>query len=303
MNFELVTLSSENVLADSIAQQLHKPLIIPSVVRFADSEIKVSFENPALLAGKKVFIIQSTSTPVHDTLMHFLLTVYAVKAAGAHTVIGVVPYFGYSRHDAVHFVHGKGSLELIARLCVAAGIDEFITLDFHTPHFADFFTVPIHNVHSLPVLASHCAQKIDITSACIVAPDKGAYGRAQALARILHIPCISFEKERYAPNKTRCIDSDLHTYTRTAIIIDDIIDTGETALNVCYALHKKGFSHIVGYFIHPVLSEDAVQSIEHSYFDKIFVSNSIELVETSEKIEQFDVSTVLAEKIKEFLIG
>jgi len=301
MNFEVVAPPHHDQLADLIAKKLGKQIIEPHITRFADSEIKVTFANPSVMAKKVVFIIQSTSMPVHDKVMQFLLIVHKIRAAGAQKIVGVIPYFGYSRQDSMRSSHDKGSLELVAQLIKAAGVDELIAVDFHSPLIDTFFSIPVHNIQALDVIAAHCKATINLEGACVVSPDNGAKGNAQLLAHKIGIECIHFAKERYAPDKTRLIDSTIEVNAKTAIIIDDIIDTGNTVLNVCYALHQKGVTKIYGYFVHPVLSEDAVNSIDHSYFDRVFVSNSIALEQESERIEQFDISDVLVEKIKEMI--
>ncbi|MDR3549783.1 MAG: ribose-phosphate diphosphokinase, partial [Candidatus Babeliales bacterium] len=157
------------------------------------------------------------------------------------------------------------------------------------------------NIQSIDTIADHARATINLEDACVVSPDKGSQTTAQLLAKKLGVSCITFAKERHAPNKTRIIDTGDQVDAKTAIIIDDIIDTGNTALNVCKALHQNGFTQIYGYFVHPVLSDDCVSSVEHSYFDTLFVSNSIALEQESEKIKQFDISDLLAEKINQIV--
>ncbi|MCX5922385.1 MAG: ribose-phosphate pyrophosphokinase [Candidatus Dependentiae bacterium] len=299
MNSVIVAPQSHFELAQKIAQGFGKQLIVPEITQFADGDIEVTFADYTLLRGATVFIVQSTNPPTHYNLMQFLLLVHAVKNAGAARIVGVVPYFGYARQDKSIIPGGKGAAELVARMIEAAGVDELVVVELHAPLVATFFSIPVHSVSVVPLLIEHIEQQdIVLNETCIVAPDHGAQDRALAVADSLKVGHIVFAKERYAADQTRIGARSGDCVGTTAIIIDDMIDTGGTALHVCDALREQGFSTIYGYFVHPVLSGTAIDLLEKSHFTAVYVANTISLQKTSPKIKQFDISSLIIDTLK-----
>ncbi|MDP3889282.1 MAG: ribose-phosphate diphosphokinase, partial [bacterium] len=225
---------------------------------------------------------------------------HELKNAAARRVIAVLPYFGYSRQEKSNIPHGTGHAVVIAKLLEASGIDGLITVELHNPIIQTFFSIPVHNVMVSDDITHHIAQHINmLEGACFIAPDEGAAQRVYAVAVQFGAGVIVYKKERYGANKTRVIGKVGDCVSDTAIIIDDIIDTGGTALDVCKKLKEDGFKTIYGYFVHPVLSPHAVVKLERGLIDYVLVSNTIGLSEEKciSKIAIFDVSSAVVNAI------
>ncbi len=304
MKFELITLNDQDNLVKTIAQKLKKELYMPQEQFFADGEMHMSLEDPSLFTNKTVILLQSSSFPVHEHLLRIAFLAHELKNAHAKKIIAVLPYFGYSRQEKSNIENKPGQAYVVAKLLENAGIDALVTVEIHDPVVQTFFSIPTHNISIYDQIAQDIKNKIHtLDDVCLVAPDEGAADSVQKIADKLDLGVLIFRKERYAKNKTRILGKIGTCIGKTAIIIDDIIDTAGTALNVCKELKDQDFEIIYGYFVHPVLSNSAVNKIEQGAFDKIFVANTISLPpeKQSKKIAVFDISDAIINTIKQIM--
>lgn len=300
MSFELITLNQSD-LGSSIAEQLGKILHYARVTRFADGETQVTLSNADFWHNKHAIIVQSTYPLPQEQMLHVAFLAHELKNAGCTMVSAIVPYFAYARQEKSHIPGKFGPAQVIVQLFQNAGIDQLITVEAHTPLIKNFFTIPYASLPLINFITQHIRQHIDLSGGVsLIAVDKGAYNRAQIIAQNLGCDVILFTKERYAQDKTKIVDVSSSCTTPTAILVDDIIDTGGTALHVCDELKKQGLKHIFGYFVHPVFSDDAMHKVEKSAFEKVFVSNTLALenLNLHSKVEAFDISEVITECIK-----
>lgn len=296
----VVALSDQTGLAAKVAHELGHSLAICPPTIFSDGEVYVALEDPSRFGNQTVVVVQSTCAPVNQTTLLVPFLVHELKNAGAKRVIGVIPYMGYSRQELSKQTGKSGSAWVIAQMFERAGLDELFILELHEPALKNFFSIPVHDMLLRDEISQHIRKTIPLEQLCIVAPDEGAEDMATAIAKPLGADTMIFQKERYAPDKTRLLGHDGMSNSKIAIIVDDIIDTGGTAISVCNALKQQGFEKVFGYFVHPVLSGNACEKIEKSRFDTIFVSNSIPVQHTKD-IDIFDVSKVIARHISAVL--
>ena len=301
MNTEFVALTEQTDLAHNIAKHFGKDLFFPKIDRFADGELRVRLEEPNRFHGKKVVLIQSTCSPVHENLMLVALAAHALKQAGVVELIGVLPYFGYSRHDKSEIAGEPGPIEVVIKLLEAAGIDRFITIELHAPEAVGLFSVPVQNVGTASCIANHIKHHFtELEDFCLVSPDKGAEQHVKKIADMLGIGYVVYEKERLGVDQTRIVGKIMECAGHRAILIDDIIDTGGTARNACNELMTSGFSHVYAYFVHPVFSGEALEKMHASTFDTIYVGNTIALPKDKplEKVRSFDVSQLIIQELE-----
>ena len=300
MPYQLFTLAKNFDLAQYVAKKLDKPLHIADVKQFADTEQEIKFPELPSLPNKTGVLIQSTYPPVNDHLVEVALASFGIKTLGAKNILGVIPYFGYSRHDKNVFKQKPGPVQVVIRMLEAAGITKFVTVQLHNPLIIPYFQVSVIDILLNDFFANLIKTHIpDWQNACIIAPDEGAREMIQDIANKVGCGYLVFSKERFAADKTKIIGVEGTCTSKTAIIIDDIIDTGGTAVNVANELKTQGFDRIFGFFAHPVLSADAPERIEKSAFEKIFVSNTIPLDgKKTSKIDQFDISSLVAESVQ-----
>lgn len=290
MNSVFLTLQKSDFavkLALSAGKELHRA----GITRFADGEVEITLPPHVEFRGKRVYVVHATCPPVHDHIIQALLMANALHNAGVAEIIAIIPYFGYARHDKSDIAGGRAPVEAIIRALETAEYTKIITVELHAPHIITQFSVPAINISSVQLLADLIKKHGDLNDVCLVAPDKGAVPRVEAVAALLGLPVMHFTKERIGTDQTRIVAQHGQCNGKKAIIVDDMIDSGGTAIGVCNELKNMGFNSIIGYFVHPVLSGNAVQKIEASPFEKIYVSNTIDLKERSPKIEVFDMST------------
>ncbi|MBT3455870.1 ribose-phosphate pyrophosphokinase [bacterium] len=297
-DFEIVTLNDLTGIAKKVADSFGKKLVVSEVQRFSDSETSVAVSDPLLVNGKNVFVVESIFMPIHENFLNFLLLVNNLKRNGAKNIVAVFPYFGYVRRDK------DGGMELIAKLLEVAGVTRVIMFEAHSEKIAELFSIDYHNFSLSGVIAEKIKQSFSLLNQIsIVAPDKGAEGRASEVAKILGCSIVLASKKRTENNGVHieCISGSCSK--KAMIVVDDIVDSGQTAIQVYNALKKRGACDVYGYFGHSVFSGDGFDNIESSDFEKIFVSNTIPLMKKSNKIELFNVSEFIINSIKGIVDG
>ena len=306
MNRDNIVLFSGNAsqtVAGRVAQQLMQPLGFIQVEKFSDGETRVEIlEN---IRGMDVFLMQSTCPPTNEHLMELLLMADACRRASAKTISAVVPYFGYSRQDRrPRNTRGPISAKLVADLMETSGISRLITIDLHADQIEGFFSIPVDNVYSSPVLMGDIwKQKYD--SLVLVSPDVGGVLRARAIARRLDNAGLAIiDKRREQANKSEVVNIIGDVEDKTAVIFDDMVDTAGTLCNAAAALKEQGANIIVAYAAHPVLSGPAIERIQESELDELVVTDTIPLPQgalDTGKIRQLSIAELVAETIRRII--
>jgi len=302
-NIVLFAGNASQTVAGRVAQQLMQPLGFIQVEKFSDGETRVEIlEN---IRGMDVFLMQSTCPPTNEHLMELLLMADACRRASAKTISAVVPYFGYSRQDRrPRNARGPISAKLVADLMETSGISRLITIDLHADQIEGFFSIPVDNVYSSPVLMGDIwKQKYD--SLVLVSPDVGGVLRARAIARRLDNAGLAIiDKRREKANKSEVVNIIGDVQDKTAVIFDDMVDTAGTLCNAAAALKEKGANKIVAYAAHPVLSGPAIERIQESELDELVVTDTIPLPQgalDTGKIRQLSIAELVAETIRRII--
>ena len=302
-NIVLFAGNASQTVAGRVAQQLMQPLGFIQVEKFSDGETRVEIlEN---IRGRDVFLIQSTCPPANEHLMELLLMADACRRASAKTISAVVPYFGYSRQDRrPRNTRGPISAKLVADLIETSGISRLITIDLHADQIEGFFSIPVDNVYSSPVLLGDIwKQKYD--NLVLVSPDVGGVIRARAIARRLDNAGLAIiDKRREQANKSEVVNIIGDVQDKTAVIFDDMVDTAGTLCNAAAALKEKGANKTVAYAAHPVLSGPATERIRESELDELVVTDTIPLSQDAldtGKIRQLSIAELVAETIRRII--
>ena len=295
--------NASQTVAGRVAQQLMQPLGFIQVEKFSDGETRVEIlEN---IRGMDVFLIQSTCPPGNEHLMELLFMADACRRASAKTISAVVPYFGYSRQDRrPRNTRGPISAKLVADLIETSGISRLITIDLHADQIEGFFSIPVDNVYSSPVLLGDIwKQKYD--NLVLVSPDVGGVIRARAIARRLDNAGLAIiDKRREQANKSEVVNIIGDVQDKTAVIFDDMVDTAGTLCNAAAALKEKGANKTVAYAAHPVLSGPATERIRESELDELVVTDTIPLSQDAldtGKIRQLSIAELVAETIRRII--
>ncbi|MED1206010.1 ribose-phosphate diphosphokinase [Heyndrickxia acidicola] len=296
-NLKIFTLNSNRPLAEEIAKVVGVELGKCSVAQFSDGEIQINIEES--IRGCDVYIIQSTSLPVNEHLMELLIMVDALKRASARTINIVMPYYGYARQDRKARAREPITAKLVANLLETAGATRVITLDLHAPQIQGFFDIPIDHLMGVPILAEYFKKKLKGEDVVIVSPDHGGVTRARKLAERLKAPIAIIDKRRPRPNVAEVMNIVGNIEGKTAVLIDDIIDTAGTITLAANALIENGAREVYASCTHPVLSGPAIERIDNSNIKELVVTNTILLPEEKkiEKIVELSVAPLIGEAI------
>jgi ribose-phosphate pyrophosphokinase len=265
---------------------------------FSDGETQIEIEEN--VRGRDTFIIQSTCSPVNDNLMQLLIITDALKRASAKSITAVIPYYGYARQDKKVRPRVPISAKLVADLITVAGVNRVMSIDLHAGQIQGYFNIPVDNIFSTPIVLNYMRKhfKNDLS---IISPDAGGVERARAFAKRLDASLAIIDKRREAPNVAEAMNIIGYIKGKTAIILDDMVDTGGTLIQAAEALIRNGAVHVYACCTHPVLSGDAAKRIEESPIETLVVTNTIPLSQESSqcsKIEVISVAEILGEAIK-----
>jgi ribose-phosphate pyrophosphokinase len=283
-------------LAKEIADHLGLTMGNAFVGHFNNGETQVIIDES--VRGKDVFIVQPTCNPVNDSMMELLIMVDAARRASARTVTAVIPYYAYARQDRKTRGREPISAKLIANLLTTAGVNRVLTVDLHAGQIQGFFDIPVDHLPGVPLLAEYVRSK-NLDDLIVVSPDLGGVTRARQLADRLHAPIAIIEKRRPMPGVAEVMNLIGNVEGRTAVMIDDIVDTAGSLTEGANALIKFGAKEVYACCTHAVLSDPAVARIESSAIKELVITNTIPLPQEKEntKIKVLSIAPLLGEAI------
>ncbi len=292
--------NSHTELAKRVAYQLRIDLGAADVDRFSDGEVRVEIHEN--VRGADVFMLQSTCAPTNDNLMELMVMADAIKRASASRITAVMPYFGYARQDRrPRSARVPISAKVVADMLAVAGVNRVLTVDLHADQIQGFFNVPVDNVYASPLLIDHALAQ-NYANPMVISPDVGGVVRARAIAkRINDTDLAIIDKRRSVANESEVMNVIGDVEGRTAIIVDDIVDTAGTLCQAAAALKDRGASSVVAYITHAVLSGPAIDRIDDSALDALFVTDTIPLTPQAmacTRITQLSLDRLLAEAIR-----
>ncbi len=297
-NLKIFSGNSNVPLTEEICRYFNTPLGCAKVGTFSDGEIMVEIQEN--VRGMDVFIIQSMCTPVNDHLMELLILIDAMKRASAERITATIPYYGYARQDRKVAPRVPISAKLIADLLTAAGADRVLTIDLHAGQIQGFFNIPVDNLFATPVVLEYLKEKYQ-DDLVIVSPDAGGVERARAIAKRLGATLAIIDKRRESPNESQVMNVIGDIKNKTALIIDDMVDTAGTLTQAADAIAERGAKSVSACCIHAVLSGAALDKINRCSLEELVVTNTIPLhdkIKITNKIKVLSVGSLLAEAIK-----
>lgn len=296
--FKIFTGTANPALAESICKHLEVPLGKALLGRFSDGEIY--FQVLENVRGADVFVVQPCSYPVDNHLLELLLMIDAFKRASAWRITAVLPYYCYARQDRKDKPRVPISAKLVADLLETAGASRALTLDLHAPQIQGYFDVPVDHLYGSPVLVEYFRNK-KLPNLTVVSPDAGGVERARAFAKKLDAPLAIVDKRRVDLDVTEVMNLIGDVRGRTALIVDDIIDTAGTLVKTADALLREGATHVYAGCTHPVFSGPAVERIANSRITEVVATDSVPLSEAARnlaKIKILSVADLLARGIR-----
>lgn len=300
MSLKLFSGNSNPELAKKVAEAAGLQLSHCEVNTFADGEIQVEIHES--VRGEHVFLLQSTCPPVNQNYMELFIMLDALKRASAKHITAVIPYYGYARQDRKVAPRAPISAKLAADLITTAGAQRVVAVDLHAAQIQGFFNVPVDHLFAIPTLARAWREAHGSGSEFVaVSPDAGGVERCRAFAKRIEASIAIIDKRRSGPNEAKALHLIGDVAGKTAIIVDDMIDTAGTLTQAVDSLYKNGAKRVFAVATHPVLSGPAISRLKESPIEKVWVTDTIPLSEAAKncgKIAVISVAPVLAEAIK-----
>ena len=263
-----------------LAREIGAYLGIPDgprvIKRFADGELYIQIQES--IRGCDVFLIQPTCAPVNDHLMELLIMVDACRRASARQITAVVPYYGYARADRKTAGRESITAKLVANLLVKSGVDRVLAMDLHSSQIQGYFDIPCDHIYGSPVLVDYLRSR-SLGEVVVVSPDVGGVARARAFAKQMNdAPLAIIDKRRSGHNVAESLTVIGDVSGKTAILIDDMIDTGGTICAGARLLRERGATRVLACATHAVFSPPAVERLSApGLFEEVIVTNSIPL--------------------------
>jgi ribose-phosphate pyrophosphokinase len=268
--------NSNKNLAEEIGRYLNMSLGQADVSRFPDGEIKVKIEEN--VRGEDVFIIQSTCPPANEYLMELLIMIDAIRRASAGRITAVIPYYGYARQERKTKPREPITAKLVANLLVSAGANRVLTMDLHAGQIQGFFDIPVDQLEGVTILSNYIKEK-NLDKVVVISPDVGGTARAREFSGRLAKPIAIIDKYRSAFDEVEIMHIVGEVKDKTAIIVDDLIDTAASIIRGTQALLNAGAKEVYVCATHPVFAGPAKERIEKSLHDGLFkevvVTNTI----------------------------
>jgi ribose-phosphate pyrophosphokinase len=298
-DIKLFSGNSNPELARRIAERLRTQVGPAKVGRFSDGEINVEIGDN--VRGRDVFLIQSTSAPANDHLMELLIMGDACKRASAGRITAVIPYYGYARQDRKARPRVPITAKLVADLLSASGMDRILTMELHAGQIQGFFDIPVDNLFSNTLLCDTISRTMPTENAVVVSPDAGGVERARSFAKRLGCGLAIIDKRRPGPNEAEIMHIIGDVKGRTAILVDDMIDTAGTLTKAAQAVHQAGATEVHAAATHGVLSGPAAGRISESVLKSVIVTDSIPAntaTQSAAKIRSVSVADLFADAIR-----
>jgi len=294
--------------ADAIMRQLclHTTSVEGvQISKFPDGEIHVKYNEN--IRGKDVFIIQSMSAPVNDSIMELLIMIDAARRSSAKRITAVIPFFAYARQDRKEQPRVPITAKLLSNILVSAGADRILTMDLHAPQIQGFFDIPVDHLQAMPAFIYHLnfmrlhnmvPEGADLNNFVVVAPDVGRSKVAVQYAKALkcHIAIVS--KERIS---AEVVQSDVlvgEVKGKTAVIIDDLSTTGGTLIGAANLVKEHGATSVIAGVTHNVLTAKGIEKIQNSLIDLMLVTDTVNNPTDASKFAKVSVVEWFAKAIE-----
>lgn len=284
-------------LAQDIARYLGMDVGPMVRKRFADGELYIQIQES--IRGCDVYLVQPCCNPVNDHLMELLIMIDACRRASARQITAVLPYYGYARADRKTAGRESITAKLVANLITEAGANRVLAMDLHSAQIQGYFDIPFDHVYGSPVLVDYLLSK-NLPDLVVVSPDVGGVARARAFAKKLNdAPLAIIDKRRQTHNVAEVMNLIGDVAGKTAVLVDDMIDTAGTIAEGARLLREKGARQVYACATHPVFSGPAIERLSSGSVEEVIVTNTIPVPEHHRfpQLKVLPVATILGEAI------
>ena len=286
--------TASRYMGEEICKDLGVELGKMNVQHFADGEFEVSFEET--VRGCEVYLVQSTF-PNCDNLMELLLMIDAAKRASAHSIIAVIPYFGWARQDRKDKPRVSIAAKLVADLLTTAGVNRVITMDLHADQIQGFFNVPVDHLYASSVFIPYI-ESLKLEDMVVATPDVGGAKRANSYAKYLNVPLVLCHKHRAKANVVESMTVIGDVKDKNVILIDDMVDTAGTITKAADLMMSKGAKSVRALASHAIMSDPASERVAASAMTEMIFTNSIPFNKACKKATILSVAHLFADTIR-----
>lgn len=290
--------SSHPKLAKEMADYLGIKLGQVILDRFPDGEISLQVQEN--VRGRDVFIMQTVALDPNNYLMELLIMIDSLKRASAQSIAVVMPYFGYCRQDRKDRPRVPITAKLVANLLENAGATRILTMDLHTEQLQGFFDIPVDNLYARPCIAKVVKQEADVSNLVVVTPDIGSVKLAKAYAQQLGVDFAIVDKHRCDSTSVSVTTLIGDVKGKDVLLADDMCSTAGTLVSAAKVCQEKGANRILAAVTHGLFVGSAVDKIENSPIEVLYMSNSIpytERLDHSTKIRTVSVANLFGQAI------
>ena len=268
----LIAGTSHPELAKKIAKNLKIELTPVTIKKLANGEIYARIESK--VRGEDVFVLQTMTEPVNDFVMETLILMDALRRSSAKRINLICPQLAYSRQDRRARSHEPITAKLLANMLTVAGLSRLITIDLHADQIQGFYDIPVDHLVGYPLIAKEVlAEKYkDIV---VVSPDIGGVKRANKLADLLGTTIAIIDKIRREHNKSEVAHVVGDVKGKTAVLIDDIIDTGGSICQAANTVKEFGAKEVIICATHALLSGEASKNLDNCATSKVILLDSV----------------------------
>jgi ribose-phosphate pyrophosphokinase len=295
--FSIYAGNANRALAERICRYLKTDIGEAEVFQFANENIFVRILDN--VREQDVFLVQPTSRPVNDSIMELLIMIDAFKRASAGRITAVIPYYSYGRSDKKDQPRVPITARLIADMLTVAGADRVLTMDLHQGQIQGFFSIPVDELTAVNLLCAHIkAKNLDDI---VVVSELGFAKKARNFAEMLQAPLAIVEKRRLGnEDRTEVLNIIGEVRGKTAVIIDDEIDTAGSLMEAVVALERAGSTAIYSCATHGVFSGGALERIAETPLTEIVVTDTVPLPPeaTDPRITVLSVAPLFGEAIR-----
>lgn len=290
--------SSHPALAQEVAQYLGVPLGKLKIEEFPDGEFVV--EVGETVRGRDVYVLQSVARDPNRYLMELLLIVDALKRSSAKSITAVMSYYGYSRQDRKDRPRVPITAKLVADLLQAAGVTHVVTVDLHAEQLQGFFNIPVDALYARPLLVEAFKQRVKSDNLVVATPDVGSVKLARAFANQLGAELVIVDKTRVDAQQVKVTTVIGAVEGKDVLLADDMCTTGGTLVSAAKACREKGARRIFAAVTHGLLVGPALERIEASPIEALFVGNTVpgnESIASCRKIISVSIASLIARAI------
>jgi len=290
-------------LASQIADYLNLPLSGRDVTLFPNDNLFIRLHKSA--RGQDVYVIQTTSRPVHRNLMELLIMLQTLRLDSAGRVTAVIPYLCYGRSDKKDKPRVPITARLVADMIEIAGADRYVTLDLHAGQIQGFFSIPGDVLTAFHILTNHMEKKLpELKDPVVVAADLGFAKKGRNFAATIQASIAFIEKRRVGKeDEPMALTLIGDVNGRDVIIVDDEVDTGGSVVQAVNLVKLKGARDIYLVFVHPVFSPPAIERLASLPLKEIIATDTIPIPAEkraliADRLTVLSVGPLLAEVIR-----